>query len=187
MGPGLRLGLFLLPSLFLAGKPSAAQVSSHAPTRSPHGQLSISCENCHTFTAWKPLRRILEFDHNKTGYPLRGLHAGVACAQCHESLVFTNVGTRCSDCHADIHRQQLGAQCERCHSVKGWRVSLQTVSSHQNRFPLAGAHATESCDACHKGAATSQFTGLSTECVSCHAQSFIQAAVPNHRAAHGRR
>ena len=48
-------------------------------TRSPHGQLAIPCENCHTQTSWKPIRAIPEFDHNKTSYPLRGMHVKVDC------------------------------------------------------------------------------------------------------------
>ncbi len=160
-----------------------SQASQRPTTRSPHGNLNISCENCHTFSSWSPLRNLPEFDHNKTRYPLRGLHASVSCKECHVSLVFTNVGTKCADCHADIHRRQFGAQCEQCHTVKGWHASLQSVSNHQNRFPLVGAHAVVACDACHKGAAVSQFQGLSTACVACHTQDFAQAQLPNHRAA----
>jgi len=176
---GLLVGLLLLP----AGLVSAGQASQRRSTRSPHGNLTISCENCHTFTSWKPLRNIIEFDHNKTHYPLRGLHQGVPCTQCHVSPVFTNVGAKCADCHADIHRRQFGAQCEQCHTVKGWQVTLQAVRDHQNRFPLVGAHAAVTCDACHKGAAVSQFQGLSTECAACHVQAFLQTTVLNHRAA----
>jgi hypothetical protein len=183
MVAGSRLGSSAILILLVSGLLSAGQGSQRSSTRSPHGALNISCENCHTFTAWKPLRSVPEFDHNKTSYPLRGLHQGVSCTQCHVSLVFTQISTKCADCHADIHRRQFGAQCEKCHSVMGWQVSLKAVSSHQNRFPLMGAHTTVACDACHKGAATSQFTGLSTECVACHVQAYAQATVPNHRTA----
>ena len=183
MVAGLRLGWSAILIVFCSGLLSAGQSGQRSSTRSPHGALNISCENCHTFTAWKPLRSVPEFDHNKTSYPLRGLHQEVSCTQCHVSLVFTQISTKCADCHADIHRRQFGAQCEKCHSVLGWQVSLKSVSNHQNRFPLVGAHTTVACDACHKGAATSQFTGLSTECVACHTQAYIQATVPNHRTA----
>jgi len=183
MAVRLRLSLLVALVLLPGGDLSADQPPRRPTTRSPHGGLTMSCTDCHTFTAWKPLRNILEFDHSKTPYPLRGLHEGVSCAQCHVSLVFSNVGTKCSDCHADIHRRQFGSQCEQCHSVQGWQVSLASIRNHQNRFPLVGAHATVSCDACHKGAATSQFTGLSTECVACHTPTFVQTTLPNHRLA----
>src|SRR5579884_4220945 len=72
-------------------------------SRSPHGTLTVPCQNCHTANAWKPIRAVPEFDHNQTKYPLRGMHATVACTQCHVKPVFASVGQRCQDCHADIH------------------------------------------------------------------------------------
>lgn len=161
---------------------AAPQRGAATTTRSPHGALSIPCQNCHTFSGWKPIRSVPEFDHNKTRYPLRGLHKKVACAECHTNPVFTNVGSKCADCHADIHRRQMGAQCESCHSVNGWMVSLKSIQQHQNRFPLVGAHAVTDCDSCHKGAAVGQFQGLSTDCVSCHMNSYLATKSPSHSA-----
>ena len=137
--------------------PQGGQGASYAETHSPHGSLNIACQNCHTPSGWKPIRAVPEFDHNQTRYPLRGLHEGVACTQCHIKMVFTNVGNKCADCHADIHRRQFGANCEQCHNVRGWNVAVQQINQHQNRFPLIGAHAALECDSCHKGAATGQF------------------------------
>jgi hypothetical protein len=108
------------------------------------------------------------------------MHENVQCVQCHVKLVFSNVGNKCADCHADIHRGRMGANCEQCHTVKGWSVSVQAIGNHQNRFPLVGAHAAVDCEACHKGAATGQFAGLSTQCYSCHAKDYQSAASPNH-------
>jgi hypothetical protein len=150
-------------------------------TRNPHGPaLNIPCENCHTSLSWKPIRSIPEFDHDKTHYPLRGMHEKVQCTECHVKLVFSNVGQKCSDCHADIHRSQFGSNCDSCHTVKGWNVSIQSVRGHENRFPLIGAHASVDCESCHTGAATGQFQGLSTQCYSCHANDFKTASNPNH-------
>ncbi|HSE50336.1 MAG TPA: hypothetical protein VLA96_14110 [Terriglobales bacterium] len=148
-----------------------------ASVRSPHGPLAIRCENCHTFTGWKPIRAIPEFDHDKTRYPLRGMHAKVGCMQCHASLVFTDVGKSCSACHADIHRGQNGKSCERCHTVNGWRVSIDDIQKHFNRFPLTGGHSTAQCGDCHKSAAAGVFPGLSTVCYSCHAKDAKSAPV----------
>jgi hypothetical protein len=148
--------------------------------RNPHGALTIPCENCHTSLSWKPIRSIPEFDHDKTIYPLRGMHEKVQCTQCHVKLVFANVGQKCSDCHADMHRGQFGANCESCHTVKGWKVSVTAIRDHQNRFPLIGAHAAVDCESCHKGAATGQFQGLATQCYSCHATEFKGTTNPNH-------
>ena len=158
-----------------------APASSRQVTRSPHGPLSANCDNCHTNTSWAPIRSIPEFDHNKTKYPLRGMHANVSCRSCHTSLVFSSAPTKCADCHADIHRRQMGANCEQCHSVKGWTISLQQIRQHDNRFPLVGMHALVQCDSCHKNAAAGRFEGLSTDCYSCHQMQFGNK-VFDHRA-----
>jgi len=143
----------------------------------------IPCQNCHTTTSWSPLRAQPEFDHDTdTRYPLRGMHADVACNSCHVSKIFTDAGTQCANCHADFHKRQFGAACENCHTVQGWRVNTKLVQDHWNRFPLLGAHATTPCDGCHTGAATGVYVGLSTQCFSCHQRDY-QTPVINHRAA----
>jgi hypothetical protein len=149
---------------------------------SPHGNLAIACQNCHTVSGWKPIRTVPEFDHNKTRYPLRGMHEGVACTQCHTKMVFTNVGSRCADCHADIHRGKFGENCEQCHSVKGWTVAIKDIQNHNNRFPLLGAHAMVQCDDCHKNGPNSNFTGMSSECASCHLKDYQATTNPSHAA-----
>ena len=177
----IRFSLVIGGCLFLALTASAeGQSQTYANTRSPHGPLNIACQNCHTLSGWKPIRNTPEFDHNQTRFPLRGMHQGVACTQCHVKPVFTNVGNKCADCHADIHKRQFGASCEQCHSVRGWQVSAQQINQHQNRFPLLGAHAALDCTSCHKGAATGQFQGLATQCYSCHAKEYQSTTGPNH-------
>lgn len=157
-----------------------ARAQESGGTHSPHGSLNVPCQNCHTANGWRPIRAVPEFDHNHTKYPLRGMHQSVTCTECHTKPVFTNVGQRCQDCHADIHRRQMGANCEQCHTVQGWQVSVRQIEQHNNRFPLTGAHAAVDCDSCHKGAASGQYIGLSTQCYSCHSNDFKTAANPNH-------
>ena len=160
--------------------PLGSGQTSGSVSRSPHGNLSIPCQNCHTSVGWKPIRAVPEFDHDKTRYPLRGLHQGVSCTQCHAKPVFSNTGTNCADCHADIHRRQMSANCEQCHTVKGWDIITQRAKDHENRFPLVGGHAGLDCADCHKGEAVGQFQGLSIQCYSCHQKTFQQATIPNH-------
>ena len=155
------------------GSPTYVNTLNNMPpqeggARSPHGPLAVPCENCHTAGSWKMIRPIPEFDHNKTRYPLRGMHEKVKCVLCHTKPVFTNVGQRCADCHTDVHRGQMGSNCEQCHTVRGWDIAVQRVKEHQNRFPLLGAHAAVICEECHKQAASGIFYGLSTNCQSCH-------------------
>ena len=159
---------------------AAAQESIRGRTANPHGDLKIACENCHATTAWKPIRRQPEFDHNRqTSFALQGLHKDVPCQSCHVSLIFSDAPTRCAECHADLHRRQFGPDCEKCHTVRGWDVAISAIQQHNNRFPLLGAHSAATCDQCHFGAATGVYTGLSTQCVSCHIKDY-QRAKPNH-------
>lgn len=172
--------LKLVVLLAVASSGIFGRAQESAGTHSPHGTLNTPCQNCHTASAWRPIRAVPEFDHSQTRYPLRGMHQSVTCVQCHVKPVFSNVGQRCQDCHADIHRRQLGANCEQCHTVQGWQVSVKQIQQHNNRFPLTGAHAAVDCDSCHKGAASSQFQTMSTECYSCHAADFKSATNPSH-------
>ena len=180
----LRLASGLLLAIAIVFPSAGAQDFQRGPARSPHGSIAIPCLSCHTSTSWTPLRAVPEFNHNTdTSFSLRGLHENVQCRLCHTKPVFSNAGTKCADCHADIHRRQFGARCDECHTVKGWRVGVDAIRSHQNRFPLLGAHSMAECDSCHKGAAAAQYTGLSTECASCHVKDYQQAGTVNHQAA----
>ena len=143
----------------------------------------MPCENCHSAAGWRPIRAVPEFDHNKTRYPLRGMHEKVDCVQCHVKPVFTDVGKNCADCHQDVHRRQMGPNCEQCHTVQGWDIAVQQVKDHMNRFPLLGAHAAVQCEECHKQAATGIFYGLSTQCDSCHLKDWQQTTNPPHASA----
>lgn len=150
-------------------------------TKSPHGAIQIRCMNCHRASGWSPIRSFPEFDHSKTGFAIKGMHAGLDCRSCHVTLVFSDAGTGCADCHADIHRLQFGRNCEQCHSTRGWREVVRTVSGHESRFPLFGAHAAVQCEGCHKSAAVGLYRGLSTDCAFCHISDYANAASPDHK------
>lgn len=183
LGNTLLVHAFLLFQMAASAPPGKSAIPA-ASSVSPHGPMQVACENCHTSSAWKPIRSKPEFDHGKTGYPLRGMHVGVPCQECHVNPVFADVGSNCQDCHADLHRRKNGAQCDSCHRVNGWQVSIHSINEHQDRFPLIGAHAAVDCYSCHRVGAVGQFNrqGLSTDCVSCHLRAFQRAASPNHQA-----
>jgi predicted CXXCH cytochrome family protein len=166
--------------LLLFPAPNHAQQAPAKLVTSPHGNLAVPCQNCHTANGWKPVRTVPEFDHNKTRYPLRGMHEGLACTQCHTKMIFTDVGKTCSNCHADLHRGKMGSNCEQCHNVKGWKVATKDIQNHNNRFPLIGAHAMVQCEDCHKNGGLSQFNTMSTACYSCHAKDYQNTRDVNH-------
>src|SRR2546430_5007910 len=109
-----RSTLFPYTTLFRSRLPQ----TQRGTTRSPHEALAIPCENCHTATAWRPIKAVPEFDHNKTKYPLRGMHEKVECTQCHVKPVFTDVGKNCQDCHTDVHQRKMGTNCAQFHTVR---------------------------------------------------------------------
>lgn len=62
------------------------------------------CTTCHNNESWHQLK----FDHNKdSSYPLKGAHAKVACAGCHQTavngtekyIVYKPLDTKCVSCH----------------------------------------------------------------------------------------
>jgi hypothetical protein len=122
------------------------------------GRLGPNCQQCHNFEDWK---NVAQFDHNKTRYPLTGLHAQVTCAKCHtpgpdNKPRYTGLAfSACTDCHSDPHHGSFAQQsCQSCHNTAGWkRVSLQTVNERfdhsKTKYPLEGKHQALDCLRCH--------------------------------------
>lgn len=164
---------------------ATACLDCHAdPHRDEVSELvaSAGCEGCHSLTSW----RTVEFDHQRTGYPLLGGHLGRACGDCHPAVPaaagqarirLADAPTACGGCHRDPHAGQFAAAagqvgCERCHEVNDWSApgfDHQTGSA----FPLEGAHATLECGRCHlrevvSGTPTTRYKPLPTRCAGCH-------------------
>jgi hypothetical protein len=129
-----------------------------------NGRLGANCLQCHNTIDWKALS-IGNFDHSLTRYPLTGLHAQVACQQCHTpgsdkqgpdkqpryaGIPFAN----CTDCHSDPHRGGFSQTCQSCHSTTGWAkiataVLDRTLDHSKTNYPLLGKHAEVDCARCH--------------------------------------
>jgi len=156
-------------------------------TESPHGTLStaLDCSACHTGDAWVPARDPLGFDHDRqTSFPLTGTHGELACSDCHLSLRFDEPkgpGGDCASCHVDVHLGTLGLDCTSCHDTESF-TAVPGVEQHaRTSFPLAGAHALISCEACHTTDRGGQYSGLDTSCFSCHTSDYA-SAIPDHAA-----
>jgi len=74
-------------------------------------QPTKRCTTCHDPETFRIART---FDHTRTGYPLDGKHAPVACAKCHPTETLRNGSTtvrwrlgyrQCKDCHANPHKE----------------------------------------------------------------------------------
>lgn len=148
---------------------------------SPHGPLSVSCENCHDTDSWNTLASPMKFSHASTGFALEGRHTQVACKQCHATLRFSATPDQCAACHQDVHRKELGSSCERCHSPASWLVPDMPQRHISTRFALLGAHRMAQCQACHTNQQKHTYAGAPLECVSCHRPDYDATTAPPHR------
>ncbi len=123
-------------------------------------KFGTKCEQCHRSIRWLGLPKEIGLAaHDKTKYPLEGLHVQVDCAKCHSPKKPENERYRrvafdmCARCHADPHQGQLGAlakDCASCHTVRGYTPTTFTVADHaRTSYPLDGRHAVTPCAACH--------------------------------------
>jgi hypothetical protein len=158
--------------------------------RDPHAnRFGPACARCHTTRAWKAIDA-RGFEHDRTRYPLRGAHARVECATCHDPVRAWGqkpAFARCGDCHRDAHGGTAtlagkAVDCAACHDVTAFDRATFTVAAHaRTKYPLAGAHARAECSLCHSQAApnTARAAAFGTsrvdlrpgfaECVACHA------------------
>jgi hypothetical protein len=171
-GAHAKLGCFDCHTAAVASQKLATKcVSCHRVDDVHRGKLGKDCAACHSASGW---RTDLRFDHDRTGFPLAGLHVAVPCEQCHLTREFSDTPKRCGDCHAsdDIHKGAFGHDCARCHSPVGWAI-WQFDHAKATHFPLTGAHATIACAACHRRPPDQE--KLRTDCVGCHAQDDVHA------------
>ena len=161
---------------------------AHAECSSCHrdahaGKLGAQCSGCHQTTSFAAVRAV-RFDHERTRFPLRGRHARLACASCHDPANRSKVQrfAQCADCHRDAHGGTAtiagkAADCAACHDEKGFRPSTFPIAAHQQTgYPLDGAHVRAACASCHGKQPKDASLGTSRtvmhppgrDCASCH-------------------
>ena len=165
-----------------------------------HGGMTQACARCHTTDGWGVLDRSrveTSFDHATTGFILKGRHADIACASCHDAKLARSLkgvhlefepGTEthtfpspraatCTACHDDAHQGVFQARadsgaCQACHRETGWVPATFDVSRHDGEtdFPLEGAHVAVPCQSCHgkSGTGPPTFRLGAVTCRSCH-------------------
>lgn len=146
-------------------KPSVECNNCHKTDDVHKEQLGTECDSCHNTDGWDEK---IAFDHDITSFPLIGLHATVACGECHLSSVYKGMDTACISCHEskDYHKGALGTECGSCHNPNGWRL-WEFDHSLRAKFKLEGAHAKLECNACHVSPRKGKIK-LSQECFACH-------------------
>lgn len=154
----------------------------------PHrGRFAGACRDCHVTTGFAVIDRG-HFDHSRTRFPLRGMHAEVACAKCHDvpgQKSHNPPFATCTACHTDPHAGTAtlaGApvDCDACHTEAGFKVAGFTVAQHsKTKYPLTGKHQQVPCEDCHRknppGVPTSQLGSAGivmhpsfARCLDCH-------------------
>jgi len=142
-------------------------VSCHKKDDAHQGQLGAKCETCHNESGW---RQKVDFNHDKTRFPLIGLHGLVLCEACHRTPSFKDAPLKCASCHEDsFHEKRFGDDCALCHKPMGWKL-WQFDHNKQTDYPLTGAHERVKCHSCHQKNVNARSVQLSTECYSCHAK-----------------
>ena len=103
-------------------------------------------------------------------YPLTGKHEAATCGSCHKGsstlAALRSTPTDCLTCHGknDVHQGRLGTGCGSCHNAAGWGDATLAHTT-QTRYALTGKHVGVACLSCHAGR---QWTGIGTDCASCH-------------------
>lgn len=135
--------------------------SCHTKNDVHQGRLGADCASCHTTAGWDGAK----IDHATTGFVLEGKHVTAECTTCHVNRQWSGLGTTCASCHQkdDAHQGRLGTDCASCHTPAGWDGA--TFDHAVTGFALTGKHATADCLGCHAGR---KWTGIATDCVSCH-------------------
>lgn len=130
------------------------------------GSMGEHCDSCHRETGW---RDGVRFDHDLARFPLIGLHATVACEECHVTRAYRETPRDCVSCHRkdDVHKGSLTERCATCHNPNGWKF-WQFDHGKSTHFPLTGAHAPLECKRCHLQPADK--VKLPTDCGACHAR-----------------
>lgn len=135
--------------------------SCHKQQDAHNGQYGTDCSACHNPSSWDNV----DFDHNRTSFPLTGGHSGVDCKRCHSSGQFTGLSTACSSCHADpaFHAGMFGGECSSCHTTSNWSAPYK--GPHPGIADEGGSgvnHGGAGCRSCH-----TQNLQTAT-CTQCH-------------------
>ena len=146
-------------------------------TDAHNGSFGTRCTDCHTETTWQSLKAGNTFNHDKTDFPLVGLHKYVDCKTCHKGESYTQpiAHNQCKSCHTDYHRGEFTrsnpkADCKDCHSqYKDFTFTFYSLNDHQqSTFKLEGGHAATPCFACHVSEDRWSFRNIGNRCVDCH-------------------
>ena len=144
------------------------------------------CTGCHKPSS--PTWQGATFVHST--FPLAGVHVTQPCAACHKNNVYKGTPRDCYTCHRTDYQNSKNpphasaafpTTCDTCHKFSS--PNWQDAGFNHNTsttFPLAGAHVTAKCTACH---VNNVFKGTSRDCYTCHMPDYQNSKIPPHVAA----
>ena len=168
-------------------KTSSACITCH---QDMHNQtVGNDCARCHNTQSWV-VENIAKM-HDKTSFPLVGVHKTVNCTECHKAdskIRFNPIGQTCVDCHNKDFKNakspnhvklNISTDCASCHNTVTPQWNTTKFANHDAVYPLTGAHAAiaQDCKKCHT---TSNYADAPRECAGCHAANFKAAKNPDH-------
>ena len=150
------------------------------------GKDCFACHSEHHGRNFKMIRLDeKKFNHEQTGYSLKGEHKVIDCRECHkpENIAskelkkrkdtFLGLGKACLSCHDDYHQKTLSNDCASCHDFTKF-TPAPNFNHNKAKFKLTGKHIDVKCIECHKKTIQNQvemqqFTGIKfDDCVNCH-------------------
>ncbi len=156
----------------------------------PHlGHFKSQCFQCHQENSFNTFTGSAAFNHNITGFNLKGSHSRVGCFACHQKssnakTVFQDQlnikENQCVSCHEDVHENKFGNDCAQCHVEKSF-FSLKSMDFFNHSvtdYPLEGLHLGVDCKSCHKDRYTVPIDY--SACKNCH-QDYHQGEFEDHQ------
>jgi len=125
------------------------------------------------------------FDHDLSGYELKGEHKRIDCRECHKPDYITDrdlrkdkdtylgLETDCLSCHDDYHKGELSNNCLDCHNFNKF-TEVDKFDHDKSDYPLRGKHKDVDCEKCHKveGQGDNKFQKFKNipfnSCTDCH-------------------
>ncbi|HEU0034991.1 MAG TPA: hypothetical protein VFQ53_30405 [Kofleriaceae bacterium] len=161
----LLVAIFVLASATAAAAPKRARA---------HGGFvdDMDCSACHTADGWKlaATASASGFDHDRTGFPLRGAHVQTTCSGCHTGMA--KPASNCEGCHRDPHQGRVTGACAECHATTAWSDTKTLEQHRRTRMPLTGRHATLDCSDCHVQQGARALQAVPTDCYACHRRDY---------------
>ena len=152
------------------------------------GTVGQQCVRCHNSESW--LVNTIADIHREAAFPLLGAHAIANCAECHKSesqMRFDPMSTDCFSCHMedfastanpDHTKAGFSTNCIDCHRMDAFE--WDAAEFDHDFFPLTLGHDVQECAKCHTG---SDYTKISTECITCHEADYFASTNPDHQVA----